>query len=171
MTSTYWEGHNLRHICPGFLNLMYALPPGCELHPIDTSSNLVSNHTPNETIHPRITFPKERRGRPIIPRMDINYGDNDVSSYWNKTCGSNHVWVYQQCDNTTRPWIFGDLSGPWTYFEWLLTYRPNALGLMDGIAYPTGVALLSVLTIMIICSLPFIRRGGHFEVIVIFQIY
>merc|ERR1719430_934529 len=35
---------------------------------------------------------------------------------------------------------------------------------MPGMANPTGVALMIIMTIMFICSLPFIRRRGHFEV-------
>ena len=34
---------------------------------------------------------------------------------------------------------------------------------MPGIANPTGVILIIVLTIMVVCSMPFVRRSGHFE--------
>ena len=53
---------------------------------------------------------------------------------------------------------------PWSYAEWLLTRKPNMFGLVHGIAYPTGVALMCILTIMFVCSLPFVRRHGHFEI-------
>ena len=166
MTSTYWEKHNLRDLCPGWANLLYALPPGCELLPVDISGSLDTKHNLNQSF----VFPRETRDAQNIPRIDVHYGNHEVDSYWNKTCGTNHVSVYQKCNNSTRQWMFGDISGPWTYLEWLITDRPHALGLMDGIAYPTGVALISVITIMIICSLPFIRQGGHFEVICIIKV-
>ena len=37
-------------------------------------------------------------------------------------------------------------------------------GLILGIANPTGVALIIIVTIMVICSLPIVRKSGHFEV-------
>lgn len=55
-------------------------------------------------------------------------------------------------------------SAPWTLFDWILTDRPHVFGLMPGWANPTGVALIIILTIMVMGSLPFVRRGGYFEV-------
>ena len=53
---------------------------------------------------------------------------------------------------------------PWTYAEWMLTMKPNMFGLISGIANPSGIALMCILTTMVICSLPFVRRRGHFEI-------
>jgi hypothetical protein len=33
-----------------------------------------------------------------------------------------------------------------------------------GIANPTGVALIAVLTVMVVCSMPIVRKSGHFEI-------
>ncbi|XP_039306624.1 NADPH oxidase 5 isoform X2 [Solenopsis invicta] len=55
-------------------------------------------------------------------------------------------------------------SKNYTMFEWLLTSRPGQFGLVAGSAYPTGVVLLIILVIMIVCSMPFVRRGGSFEI-------
>ncbi len=55
-------------------------------------------------------------------------------------------------------------SRPWNYFEWIMTDKPHLFGLMDGWANPTGVALTLILTLMVICSMPYVRRGGYFEV-------
>ncbi|XP_012231474.2 NADPH oxidase 5 [Linepithema humile] len=55
-------------------------------------------------------------------------------------------------------------SGNYTMSEWLLTSRPGYFGLVAGSAYPTGVILLIILVIMIVCSMPFVRRGGCFEI-------
>ncbi|XP_014213874.1 NADPH oxidase 5 [Copidosoma floridanum] len=55
-------------------------------------------------------------------------------------------------------------SANYTMSEWLLTSRPKVFGLVAGLANPTGVALIVILTIMTVCSMPFVRRGGCFEV-------
>ena len=46
----------------------------------------------------------------------------------------------------------------------MITDRPKALGLIGGVANPTGLSLLVILSIMFISALPFIRRTGHFHV-------
>ncbi|EAA12239.5 AGAP008072-PA, partial [Anopheles gambiae str. PEST] len=52
----------------------------------------------------------------------------------------------------------------YTTAEWLFTARPGLFGLIGGCANPTGVVLVLILLIMFICSQPFVRRGGSFEV-------
>ncbi len=52
----------------------------------------------------------------------------------------------------------------YSIWEWLFTANPGVFGLAHGWANPTGFALIAVLTTMVICSLPFVRRGGYFEV-------
>ncbi|KAJ9589563.1 hypothetical protein L9F63_017228, partial [Diploptera punctata] len=53
--------------------------------------------------------------------------------------------------------------GNYTLTEWLLTDKPKLFGLVQGVANPTGIALIIILVIMFICSQPFVRRGGCFE--------
>ncbi|XP_037941975.1 NADPH oxidase 5-like [Teleopsis dalmanni] len=55
-------------------------------------------------------------------------------------------------------------AGHYTIIEWLLTDRPGLFGLIPGCANPTGVALFVILLIMFICSQPFVRRKGSFEI-------
>ncbi|XP_066588886.1 NADPH oxidase 5 [Prorops nasuta] len=55
-------------------------------------------------------------------------------------------------------------SANYTMSEWLLTSRPHLFGLIAGGANPTGVFLTIILSIMTVCSMPFVRRGGCFEV-------
>uniref|UniRef100_A0A1I8PMR9 NADPH oxidase 5 n=1 Tax=Stomoxys calcitrans TaxID=35570 RepID=A0A1I8PMR9_STOCA len=55
-------------------------------------------------------------------------------------------------------------AGHYTIGEWLLTDRPGLFGLIPGCANPTGMALFIILLIMFICSQPFVRRKGSFEV-------
>lgn len=55
-------------------------------------------------------------------------------------------------------------SRPWTYYEWILTMGPGVFGTYPGLANATGVSLIIILTLMVVCSMPFVRRGGQFEV-------
>lgn len=52
----------------------------------------------------------------------------------------------------------------YTITEWLLTDRPAMFGLIEGYANPTGVILIILLMTIMLCSMPFVRRGGCFEV-------
>lgn len=52
----------------------------------------------------------------------------------------------------------------YTLGEWLLTSKPGLFGLVHGWANPTGIILFIILTIIVICSQPFVRRGGSFEI-------
>ena len=52
----------------------------------------------------------------------------------------------------------------YTAATWLLTGQPGLFGLVGGLAYPTGVALVVVLTIIIVCSMKWVRKSGNFEV-------
>jgi len=65
------------------------------------------------------------------------------------------VLLCQVCDEDSRPW---------TYYEWLFTTKPGVFGLIGGVANPSGIALMAIMAIMVVCSLPFVRRGGYFEV-------
>lgn len=48
--------------------------------------------------------------------------------------------------------------------EWLFTDRPGLFGLVPGWANPTGFLLCIALGVMVLCSQPFVRRRGSFEV-------
>lgn len=54
--------------------------------------------------------------------------------------------------------------GGYNMGQWLFTNWPGIFGLYPGLAFPTGVLLLLSISIMFACSLPFVRRSGHFEV-------
>jgi hypothetical protein len=52
----------------------------------------------------------------------------------------------------------------WTYMHWIMTTMPGVFGMPHGVANPSGVALIIILTVMFVCSLSFVRRGGYFQV-------
>ncbi|XP_076647096.1 NADPH oxidase [Halictus rubicundus] len=52
----------------------------------------------------------------------------------------------------------------YTLNEWLFTSRPGLFGLINGYANPTGIILVVILSIITLCSMPFVRRGGCFEI-------
>lgn len=60
--------------------------------------------------------------------------------------------------------VCGELGAPYTAWEWLLTAKPGLFGLVKGWANPTGFGLLAAVTIMTVCSMPFVRRSGKFQV-------
>ena len=53
----------------------------------------------------------------------------------------------------------------WSISEWLFTHKPGVFGLAGGFANITGVLLTIILTVMVICSLPIVRKSGHFQVV------
>lgn len=77
-------------------------------------------------------------------------------------CRINTTSLYQECsqgETNFSPNITG-----YSLADWLFTTQPGAFGLFPGFAFPTGVILISVVTIMFVCSLPFVRRRGNFEI-------
>ena len=52
----------------------------------------------------------------------------------------------------------------WTYMHWIMTTMPGVFGMPHGVANPSGVALIIILTVMFVCSLSFVRRSGYFQV-------
>ena len=66
--------------------------------------------------------------------------------------------------NITQCQVCTEDRGPWTYGEWIFTSQPGVFGLVNGWAAPTGVGLILVLTFMVICSMPFVRMKGFFQV-------
>ena len=60
--------------------------------------------------------------------------------------------------------VSGYYGSSWSYTDWIFTTRPGVFGLVGGFANPSGVALLCILTLMVVCSMSFVRRGGYFQV-------
>jgi hypothetical protein len=77
-------------------------------------------------------------------------------------CRVNNSTVWQECEDDSGNFSTANLG--YTYAEWLLTMKPHVFGLVPGSAFPTGVLLILVVTVMFACSMPAVRRSGHFEV-------
>ena len=60
----------------------------------------------------------------------------------------------QVCDEDSQPWSIAD---------WIFTMKPGLFGLCLGIANITGCILCIIMIIIFTCSLPQVRRSGHFE--------
>ncbi|XP_055078435.1 NADPH oxidase 5-like, partial [Periophthalmus magnuspinnatus] len=54
-------------------------------------------------------------------------------------------------------------SGEFSFWEYVFTTRPG-IGWVKGTASVTGVILQVLIFLMVICSMTFVRRSGHFEV-------
>uniref|UniRef100_A0A8C6TDF8 NADPH oxidase, EF-hand calcium binding domain 5 n=1 Tax=Neogobius melanostomus TaxID=47308 RepID=A0A8C6TDF8_9GOBI len=54
-------------------------------------------------------------------------------------------------------------SGEFSFWEYVFTTRPG-IGWVSGMASITGVVLQVFIILMVICSMTFVRRSGHFEV-------
>ena len=101
--------------------------------------------------------------RPGWVNLGYKFPENCSASNQTAECppgyldASLNITVCQVCDESVG-------AAPYTYYEWLLTMKPGVFGLYPGIANLTGVSLIIILTLMVVCSLPFIRRSGQFEV-------
>ena len=78
-----------------------------------------------------------------------------------RTCPDEHKFNLTHCEVSENGI---DACDRWTIFEWLFTPKPGVFGLVGGFANVTGFGLIAILTIMCICSMPFVRRGEHFQV-------
>ena len=129
---------------------VYKLPPGCSLV---NSSNPEKDNCPEGSL-PTTNCPEDNCPEGSFPANLLGPAALNVS-----------LWQCQECNmtETVERGIAGH-TGPWTFHEWLLTIRPCFLGMIQGWANPTGLTLMAVMFVIFICSLPCIRRRGHFEV-------
>ena len=163
--------HNIYlHKLVGFLIFFQSvLHTGCHL------TNFAVNVQPNPVKFVQLTYRywTEYYGEGMIlemysvpPGCSLETPDSDLARFclpgsFDIPAGVNPDYIYnngslvwQACPGEARPW---------TYAEWLLTMKPHVFGMMGGEAAPSGVALMTLLATMFICSLPFVRRRGHFE--------
>ena len=108
----------------------------------------------------------------IIDDFKIKYGNMTVSKMTHCEISMNMPQknLTKTCDDASKERACSDMLTQantckrWSVAEWLLTPYPGVFGLIKGYANITGVLLLFVLTIIVICSLPHVRRSGHFQV-------
>ena len=163
--------HNIYlHKLVGFLIFFQAL-----LHTLCHLTNFAVNIQPNPVKFVQLTYKywTEYYGEGMIltmyqvpPGCTIETQDSEMAQYcpegsFDVPDSVNPEFIYnngsflcQACTGEARPW---------TYWEWILTMKPHVFGMMGGEANPSGVALMTIMAIMFFCSLPFVRRRGHFE--------
>ena len=61
-------------------------------------------------------------------------------------------------------YVVNDSSESLSYEEILFTMKARVGYVGPGFAFLSGIVLMIVLTVMFICSMPFVRRSGHFQV-------
>ena len=108
-------------------------------------------------MHVYIFIPKFLVGINVQPdpvRFGYLNGIGESYSY-PENCHSSKNGTEQECDNP---------EDKWSYAQWIFTVRPNCFGLIHGAANPTGVFLYIILCIIVLASLPCVRRSGKFEV-------
>jgi len=88
------------------------------------------------------------------------FHDYKIDYHYPVGCKLNNETMDQECLDPET----GLNSSGYSYAQWLFTMKPNVFGLVPGMSFPTGVVLITVISTMFACSLPFVRRGGHFEV-------
>jgi len=92
-------------------------------------------------------------GCKVIPGPGSNSTCQEISSALPDNLYRTQICV-QDCSNGTQ----------YSYADWMLTTTPGVFGMVPGIANITGIFLIIVLTIMFVCSLPVVRRSGHFQI-------
>ena len=84
----------------------------------------------------------------------VSHGNCTRPAHFQPEFGYNGDWLCEVCPPGQR----------WSYSDWIFTMRPGLFGLFGGLANPTGIFLFVIIFIMFSCSLPCVRRRGHFEI-------
>ncbi|CAF1305315.1 unnamed protein product, partial [Didymodactylos carnosus] len=59
---------------------------------------------------------------------------------------------------------FAVISSPYSWAQLMFTFLANQDTIVRGFAPLSGIVLLLITTVIIICSMEFVRRSGHFEI-------
>lgn len=75
--------------------------------------------------------------------------------------------IHHRQSSSSDPHQYNETSsavGRLQYWEHVLTLRSQVGWVGPGFAYLSGVILAAIMLVIVICSLPCVRRSGHFEV-------
>ena len=108
----------------------------------------------------------------LMEKLNITYGKTTVSkmTHCEVSLHNHHANVTRICSEEGNPETCRHALSEatecnrWSAADWIFTPRPGVFGLAKGFASITGVVLIIILTVMVICSLPIVRKSGHFQV-------
>ena len=108
----------------------------------------------------------------LMEKLNITYGKRIVSkmTHCEVSLHNHHANVTRICSDEgnaeTCQHALNEATecNRWSATDWIFTPRPGVFGLAKGFASITGVVLIIILTVMVICSLPIVRKSGHFQV-------
>ena len=108
----------------------------------------------------------------LMEKLNITYGKRIVSkmTHCEVSLHNHHANVTRICSEEgnaeTCQQALNEATecNRWSAADWIFTPQPGVFGLAKGFASITGVILIIILTVMVICSLPIVRKSGHFQV-------
>ena len=151
----------------------YKVPPGCVL--IDLKHAKMSNVTRNLCASElelesklNITYDDGRGpvSKMTVCEIDLNKSHRNVTEICNLglTSGDGNEEQKRVLDECEKALDEAEPCQRWSIADWLFTPNHGVFGLAKGFANITGVCLIIILTIMVVCSLPIVRKSGHFQV-------
>ena len=108
----------------------------------------------------------------LMEKLNITYGKRIVSkmTHCEVSLHNHHANVTRICSEEgiaeTCQQALNEATecNRWSAADWIFTPQPGVFGLAKGFASITGVILIIILTVMVICSLPIVRKSGYFQV-------
>ena len=154
--------------------LGYNRPPGCEF--LELKYARMSNQTQElcsteiDLISKlNITYEEGTFSKMTVCEVDLNKSHRNITALCKTEFTKTSMNENDYCANAETNSCCEELGQAqacqrWNVYDWLLTIKPGVFGLAKGWANVTGGALITILTIMVICSLPIVRQSGHFQV-------
>ena len=105
-----------------------------------------------------ITYGNKTVGKVTHCEVSLHYHHSEIEQYCSKEAMSKNPKPCRRALNKAKE------CNRWNIFDWIFTSNPGIFGLVGGSANITGVFLIIILTIMVFCSLPFVRKSGNFQV-------
>ena len=105
-----------------------------------------------------ITLGNKTVGKVTHCEVSLHYHHSEIEEYCSKET------MFKNPKPCRRALNKAEECKRWSIFDWILTSNPGIFGIVGGSANITGVFLIIILTIMVLCSLPFVRKSGNFQV-------
>ena len=148
--------------------LGYNLPPGCIILDLkyakmsETTKRLCSTEIDLES-KLNITYEEGTVSKMTACEVDLDKTHKNVTEICEKDFQKNSTLKEDNAD-CEKALDEAQACKRWSVPEWLFTTKHGVFGLAKGWANITGFILMAILIIMVICSLPIVRKSGHFQV-------